>query len=136
MHLILLLIVLATAQVVGMSGSRTLGQIPLILAAALLGTSPIAWYLRFRWTAGPIMLVVMLWHGVLIAGHFTASLRPENALLLAVAPHLAWIAEGRARQWRTAGRVVLRFAAVLIPMLIAQFCAWREFEEAMRELGY
>jgi hypothetical protein len=136
MHLILLLIVLATAQVVGMSGSRTLGQIPLIVAAALLGTLAVVWYLRIPWTAGPIMVVVMLWHGVLMAGHFTASLRPENALLLAVAPHLAWIAEGRARHWPAAGKVVLRFAAVLIPMLIAQFCAWREFEAAMRELGY
>src|SRR5205823_2896999 len=48
----------------------------------------------------------------------------------------AWAGEGRAREWRAGARVGLRFAAVLIPMLTAQILAWREFEEAMRELGY
>lgn len=136
MHLIVLLIVAASAQVVGMSGSRTLGQIPLILAAAMLGTLAVAWYLKIPWTAGTVMIVVMLWHGFLIAGYFTASLKVENALLLAIAPHLAWAAEFRARQWATWARVALRFGAVLVPMLIAQIVAWREFEVAMRELGY
>ena len=136
MHVMMLLMVAATAQVVGMSGSRTLGQIPLILAAALLGTMGVVWWLKIAVSAGVLLMVVMLWHGFLMAGNFAASLKAEYALLLAIAPHLAWVAEGQARQWRAGARVALRFGAVLVPLLIAQFIVWREFEVAMRELGY
>jgi hypothetical protein len=134
-HLILLLIIAATSQILLMSGSRTLGQTSLIVTAALLGSLPLAWCLKFPPTPGPLLLVLLLWHSLLICGHFLASLTPLNALLLIIAPHLAWIAEGaRPRHWPKPARIILRFAAVLIPMLIAQSLALRDFLEATREM--
>jgi hypothetical protein len=136
MHLILLLLTAASSQILFMSGSRTLGQYPLIVTAALAGALPLVWYLRIPLTSGPLLLILLLWHGFLIAGHFTATLTPLNALLLVIAPHLAWVAELRARHWPIPARLLLRFGAVLIPMLTAQLIAWRDFEQGMRELGY
>ena len=135
MHLILLLLLAASAQILIMSSSQTLGQTALILAAALLGALPIAWYLKIPFTAGPLLLIVLLWHGLLIAGHFTAGLTPINAILLILSPHLAWAAEFRAKRWPKFAQISLRFAAVLIPMLSAQFITWREFIEATREMN-
>jgi hypothetical protein len=135
MHVILLLILAASSQVLLMSSSQTLGQTSLILAAALFGSLPLVWYLKIPLTPGPLLLVVLLWHGFLIGGHFAAGLTSLNALLLAMAPHFAWVAEARARQWPTLPRASLRFTAVLIPMLTAQFIAWRDHVEAMREFG-
>ena len=133
MHVMLLLLVAASSQVLLMSSSQTLGQTSLVLAAVLLGSLPLAWYLKIPMTGGPLLLIVILWHGVLIAGHFTAGLTPLNALLLSIAPHLAWAAESRARQWPPFARLSLRFAAVFIPMLTAQIVAWRDFEKAMQQ---
>jgi hypothetical protein len=135
MHLILLLLLAASAQILMMSSSQTLGQTGLILAAALLGALPLAWYLKIPLTPGPLLLVLLLWHGLLIAGHFTAGLTPLNALLLILSPHLAWAAEFRAKRWPKVAQISLRFAAVFIPMLSAQFIAWRDFIEATREMN-
>jgi len=77
---------------------------------------------------------VLLWHAFLIAGYFTANLTPLNWFLLAIAPHFAWLAEFRPRQWPKSGRFSLRFGAVFIPMLLAQFLAYHDFHEAMREM--
>jgi len=134
MHVILLLIVAASSQVLIMSGSQTLGQTSLILTAALFGALPLAWYLKIPLTAGAVLLVVLLWHAFLITGYFTANLTPLNWFLLAVAPHFAWLAEWRPRNWPKAARISLRFGAVFIPMLLAQFLAYHDFKEAMREM--
>jgi len=50
-----------------------------------------------------------------------------------IAPHLAWVAEFRARNWPKFARMTLRFAAVFIPMLVAQLLAWRDFHEATKD---
>jgi hypothetical protein len=118
-----------------MSASQTLGQTSLILAAALLGSLPLAWYLKIPPTPGPLLLILILWHALLISGHFLASLTPLNALLLLISPHLAWLSEAaRPRHWPKPARIILRFASVLIPMLIAQSLALRDFLEATREM--
>jgi hypothetical protein len=135
MHLILLLLLAASAQILIMSSSQILGQTALILAAALLGALPVAWYLKAPLTPGPLLLIVLLWHGLLIAGHFTAGLTPINAILLILSPHLAWAAEFRAKRWPKFAQTSLRFAAVLLPMLTAQILAWRDFLEATREMN-
>jgi hypothetical protein len=134
-HLILLLLLAASAQILFMSGSQTLGQTALILTAALAGALPLAFYLKIPLTPGPTLLILLLSHGFLIAGLFTANLTPLNAILLAIAPHLAWLAEFRARNWPKFGQMSLRFAAVLIPMLVAQILAWRDFREAMKDFN-
>jgi hypothetical protein len=133
MHLILLLLVAASAQILFMSGSQTLGQTALILTAALAGTLPLSFYLKIPLTCGPTLLVLLLWYSLLIAALFTANLTPLNAILLSLAPHLAWAAEFRAKSWPRPAQIALRFAAVLTPMLIAQIIAWRDFHEAMKE---
>jgi len=132
-YVLLLLLLAASAQILLMSGSQTLGQTALILTAALAGAVPLILYLKIPATPGPLLLILLLWHSLLIAGHFTANLTPLNALLLFIAPHLAWLAESRARNWPKIGQITLRFAAILLPMLIAQFLAWRDFHEAMKE---
>jgi len=134
MHLILLLLGAASAQILFMSGSQTLGQTALILTAALAGTLPLSLYLKIPLTSAPTLLILLLWHGLLIAGLFTANLTPLNAILLSLAPHLAWAAEFRAKTWPRPAQISLRFAAVLIPMLIAQLIAWRDFHQAMKEM--
>jgi len=134
MHAILLLLLLASAQVLMMSSSQTLGQTSLILAAALAGALPLVFYLKIPLTDGPLLLILLLWHAFLMSGHFTAGLTPLNALLLVIAPHLAWVGEFRARQWPALARGLLRFGAVFIPMLSAQILAWRDFVEATREM--
>jgi hypothetical protein len=136
MHLILLLLMAATSQLVFMSGTVTLGQRPLIFTAVLAGTLPLLWYLKIPVTSGPLLLIVLLWHGFLIIGNFGANLTPLNALLLLIAPHLAWAAELRPRHWPAPARIFLRFAAVLIAMLTAQLLAWRDFVEATREMQF
>ena len=136
MQLILLLLMAATSQLVFMSGTVTLGQRPLIFTAVLAGTLPVLWYLKIPVTRGPLLLIVLLWHGFLMIGHFGANLTPLNALLLLIAPHLAWAAELRPRDWPAPARILLRFAAVLIAMLTAQFLGWRDFVEATREMQF
>lgn len=133
-HLIFLFMLAASAQILLMSGSQTLGQTALILTAALVGALPLSLYLKISLTPGPTLLILLLWHAFLIAGLFTANLTPLNAILLTIAPHLAWAAESRAKNWPKPAQITLRFAAVFIPMLIAQFMAWRDFHEAMKEL--
>ena len=134
MHVVLFLLLAASGQVLMMSSSQTLGQTALILAAALFGSLPLVWYLRIPLTPGSLLLIVMLWHGFLIAGHFTANLTVLNAILLTIAPHGAWLAELRARHWPRPGRLALRFVAIFLPMLTAQLIAWRDFIEATRDL--
>jgi len=135
MHLNLFLLLAASAQILIMSSSQTLGQTALILAAALLGALPVAWYVKIPFTPGPLLLIVLLWHGLLIAGHFTAGLTPLNALLIILSPHLAWATEFRARRWPKLAQISFRFAAILIPMLSAQIIALRDFLEATREMN-
>ncbi len=135
MHAILLLLLLASAQILLMSSSQSIGQTALILAAALVGAYPLAWYLKIPLTPAPLLLIVLLWHGFLIAGHFAAGLTPLNAMLLILAPHLAWAAEFRARRWPRLAQALFRFGSVFIPMLSAQFIAWRDFVEATREMN-
>jgi hypothetical protein len=136
LHVILLVLLLASAQILMMSSSQTLGQTSLILAAAMAGALPLLFYLKIPLTNGPLLLIVLLWHAFLMSGHFTAGLTPLNALLLVIAPHLAWVAEFRARQWPKLARGSLRFGAVFIPMLTAQIVAWRDFVEATNEMQY
>jgi hypothetical protein len=136
MHVILLLLLLASAQILMMSSSQTLGQTSLILAAALAGALPLLFYLKIPPANGALLLILLLWHAFLMSGHFAAGLTPLNGLLLVVAPHLAWVAEFRARQWPALARGSLRFTAVLIPMLSAQILAWRDFVQATREMQY
>src|SRR3989440_2667057 len=133
-HLIFFFLLAASAQILLMSGSQTLGQTALILTAALAGTLPLVLYLKIPLIPGPTLLILLLCHALLIAGLFTANLTPLNAILLAIAPHFAWLAEFRARNWSKPAQISLRFAAVFVPMLIAQFLAWRDFQEAMKEL--
>ena len=136
MHTIFLFLLAASAQVLMMSSSQILGQTALIIAAALLGALPLVLYLKIPLSPAPLLLIILLWHGFLIAGHFTASLTPLNALLLALAPHLAWAAEFRVKRWPAFAQIPFRFAAVFIPMVIAQLLAWQDFREATRYMEF
>lgn len=132
-HFILLLVVAASAQVIMMSRTFTVGQTALILACALAGALPFVWWLSISWSPGPLIVVLILWHSLLIAAHFLSNLTALNAILLAAAPHFAWLAETqRVREWPKVPRVILRYTAPLIPMLTAQTLALLDHLEAQR----
>src|SRR5258706_99538 len=127
-HIILLIsLPPPSPQIPPLSHTQPPANPPLSPTAAIAGVLPLTLYLRIPATPGPTLLILLLWHGLLIAGLFTANLTPLNAILLAIAPHLAWAAEFRSKNWPKPAQISLRFVAVFIPMLIAQFLAWRDF---------
>jgi len=133
MHLILLLILAATSQIIFMSATQKLGQISLILASALFGSLLLTWPLKIPLTAGPLLFILLLWHSLLISAYFAATLTLTNLVLLAVAPHLASLSESpKTRLWPTPIRLILRFAVVFLPMFTAQLLALLTHLESMR----
>jgi hypothetical protein len=136
-HFPLFLIIAATGQVLMMSATFTVGQTALILACALAGALPIVWWLSIHWSGGPLLLTLLLWHGFLIYGHYFSMLMPLNALLLAIAPHAAWLAETpRVQQWPKLPRTLIRLTAPIIPMATAQTLALLDFLKAQRGYPY
>ena len=55
-------------SIIFMSASQTLGQISLIVTSALFGALLLTWPLKIPLTNGPLLLILLLWHGLLISG--------------------------------------------------------------------
>jgi hypothetical protein len=109
------LLALMVAATLVMSGSQKLGQLGLALAATLTAAAAAAWWtggLAQARLAGP--MVAMLLAGLLIVGHWYASLTGVNAILLGGA--LLFTADAPitpaswGRRWRVAARVGLTTA--------------------------
>lgn len=132
-HLVMFVIVAGTAQVILMSGTVYIGKTALALAAALGGGLPFVWWFAISWRRATTLLVLLLWHAFLISAYYFSMLTPLGAMLLAIAPHLAWLAEGpRVQSWPKIPRILFRLTIPLIPMLIAQTLALLDFLEAQR----
>jgi hypothetical protein len=134
-HLIMFFILAGTAQVILMAKTAYVAWTALILVAALAGALPLVWRLPISWRGGPTLLVVLLWHALLISSFFFSRLSSSNAMLLLIAPHLAWLAEGRRVQaWPKVPRTIFRVTVPLIPMLIAQTISLLDYLEEQRQV--
>jgi hypothetical protein len=120
-----------------LSGSLKLAQLGGAQTAALGASLLVSLVSRSRGFArGAIPVFVVLSSGLMISGHFFASLTAANALLLGAAPLLCWIDQiptvHNLRRWQ---RVVVRTIAVLIPCLAALAIAVVDFIRAMPDYG-
>jgi hypothetical protein len=129
----LVLVVALTASVLLLSGTKIYAQLAAAAAAALAPGALLATAGRsapFSRTIAPSF--VLLVGGLLLAGHLYASLTPENALLLLIAPLGLWLAELPAvRRWPRWQRGLLGLAAVALPAAVAAGLAARQFLEDM-----
>jgi hypothetical protein len=127
----LVVVLVAATLVLLMSGTKTYAQLAGAAAAALLPglalgmgkrTSPFSAHL-----AAAFVLVL---GGLVIAGHWYASLTPLGALLLFVAPLGLWLGELPAVSgWRSWRRGLVALAAVALPLSLAIGLAARKFAE-------
>jgi hypothetical protein len=121
----------ATAIVLLLSGTKTYAQLAGAGAVALVPGIALAVLGRFNSCSPRIVPVfVLVLGGLVIAGHWYASLTPPSALLLFVAPLGLWLGElpavGRWPGWR---RGLLALAAVALPLSLAMGLAARKFLE-------
>ncbi len=94
--------------------------VPGIVLAALGRANP------FSAQIAPTFVLVL--GGLLLAGHWYASLTPLNALLLLVAPMGLWIGQLSAlTRWRSWQRAFVELAAVALPALAAFALAVSKF---------
>jgi hypothetical protein len=134
-HLIMIVVLAGTAQVILMAKSAYVAWTAMILAAALAGALPLVWRLSISWRGGPTLLVVVMWHALLISSFFFSRLSTSNAMLLLISPHLAWLAEGpRVRSWPKLPQMIFRLALPLIPMLIAQTISLLDYREEQQQV--
>lgn len=134
----LCIVAAGTGVCVTMSGSQTIGQLALSLAAVLAGAWLVSWVLP-KQAASPATLgvAVISLAGLWINGYFYAELTTTNVILLALAPLAGWVTRlpklRRALGWRSA---VTRSVAVLIPVVIALILAGMRFQEEMTHPSY
>jgi hypothetical protein len=129
----MVLVITLTATVLMMSGTKTYGQLAAAAAVALAPGALLAAVGRanpFSRSIAPSF--VLLWGGLLLAGHLYASLTALNALLLLVAPLGLWLGElSPLRRWPAWQRALVQLAAVALPAGVATGLAARQFLENM-----
>jgi len=111
-----------------LSGSQRLGQTSGVLAATQAGTL-VASLLLGRASVGraTVLIFVILYAGILLCGCVYAGLTTINALILFLAPNMAWL------PWRWTGRFgtwqepLAQIGLVAAVSLIAVFRAWQAF---------
>lgn len=135
-------VALAVTALVGgmvtlMSGSQTLGQFFLSLAATVAGAGLIA----LRWpgavaslaAAGVVMPILL---GLLLFGSYVVDLHLRYVVLIGAAPSLLWVMQlpplRRLRAWQ---RAAVGLVAVALPLAIALALTVPPFLEAMRGPG-
>ncbi len=118
---ILLLVALGISLTLTASGAVTLGELGGVAAAALFGTTAVAWATGSLAdgpsnSAGP--LAVML-GSLIFLGYYYSQLNLPNAALLGVS--LAFAAGWLPSHWpeRDAGQIALRAALALVPLALA-----------------
>jgi hypothetical protein len=127
---ILLAAAAPAAVVVLLSGSQRLGQIGgllvgcgagLLAANLVLGSAAIG--------RGTTLVFGTLLAGVLVCSHLYAELTSGNALLLAAAPNMAWLAYLVPKRAGWLGATLVQLGAVLGVTAIAVARAWLRFVE-------
>ena len=124
----------AAGATIAASGSATLGQLGLTLAAGMLG----AWltglfFPPFATIRSGLFIAVILLGGVIIMGVHFASLKPWHAVVLIASPLAAWVIHApplrRLRPWQLAIIAVLVTGAVAATAAVpAAITAQREAE--------
>lgn len=121
MPLVLLVMAIALAVSLGLSGSFVFGALGGVLAATLGGAWLVSWAApRMTLSRGAIPLFVVLYSGLVLCGLFYAELPKISGLALALAP-LASFADRIGPVSRLSkGRVAsIRTAALLVPLAVA-----------------
>jgi uncharacterized membrane protein YhaH (DUF805 family) len=127
----LVLVVALTAIVLLLSGTKTDAQLSAAAAAAIAPGAALAAAGRARPFSRLIApSFVLLWGGLLLAGHLYASLTSASALLLLLAPLGLWLGELPAvARWPNWRRGLLGLAAAGLPASVAAGLAVRQFLE-------
>jgi len=134
--LILALTAGSTGIVLATSGSIKYGQLGLALTATVAPAAILAIWAR-RWTLAPgaILPFTLLHLSLLLLGYYLAEVTKTNAILLAVAPHCAWLTEIPAlRRIRPGLRGTIAVTLVAIPLVIAVALALIKFHADAPEL--
>lgn len=125
---ILLAAAIPASMTLALSGSQRLGQTAGVLAATQAGTL-VASLILGRAAVGraTVLIFVILYSGLLLCGCVYAGLTATNALILFLAPNMAWLA------WRWTGRFgtwherLAQVSLVVAVAMIAVFRAWQSF---------
>ncbi len=125
---VLLVAAVPASMAIVLSGSQRLGQTAGVLAATQAGTL-VASVVLGRAAVGraTVLIFVILYAGLMLCGCVYASLTPTNALILFLAPNMAWLA------WRWPGRFgdwhepLAQVALVAAVALLALLRAWQDF---------
>jgi hypothetical protein len=125
---ILLAAAVTASMTLVLSGSQRLGQTAGVLAATQAGTLAASVVLgRAAVGRATVLIFVILYAGLLLCGCGYASLTVTNALILFLAPNMAWLAwhwPDRFGIWHEAlGQVALVAAVALVAVLRA----WQDF---------
>ncbi|MBI4659868.1 MAG: hypothetical protein HY735_13590 [Verrucomicrobia bacterium] len=128
-----ILVVGATGMVCAMSGSQKLGQFGGTLTAALIGCALVAvWKPEAALDCGGWAVTVVVWIGLLLNGHFYASVPWWAGLLLGLAPLGMWIGTFlRAGSWKPWQKTALILGAVSVPLMAAMIPITVRFLRAM-----
>ncbi len=119
-----------------MSAWETGGQLGLTLAAAIFGGAAIAMLMSCKIAARGVTIVVMpIYLGLLVIGHFYNSLVGWHAIVLAIAPLAAWVGEIPKLKSKSAPWVIaiVRLVCVGIILLAVLFPVVFAFIESMSD---
>jgi hypothetical protein len=119
------------AVVLGCSGSARLGLIATLLAATQAGAVGANIVLgRAGLGRGIVVVCGTLLAGLLWCGHLYANLQTSDALLLAIAPNMAWFGRWAPRRFGWLVHVAAQMALVLAVAGFAATRAWLAFQSA------
>ncbi len=123
---LLLAVLIPAAAVLAFSGSIRLALMAIVLAATQLGTIGAHLLLgRSGLGRGIVVVVGTLLAGVLWSGYLYAQVTASNAILLAIAPNMAWLGPWIPRRYGRLAHVAIQTLAVLAIGGIAMLQAWR-----------
>lgn len=135
---ILWLVTVAASIALVWTGSAMLGQLAGALAA-ILGAAVVLtlWAPKLSLAFGAVSMWVLLFTGLLWQGRFYSELGLGSAVCFLAAPVFAWAGEWPALQAKPAWtRGAVRLIAVLIPLAIGLFLAWRYWSTLPEEYVY
>lgn len=128
---LLLAVAVPAAVVLGCSGSARLGLIATVLAATQAGAMGANIVLgRAGLGRGIVLVCGTLLAGLLWCGQLYANLQTGDALLLAIAPNMAWLGRWAPRRFGWLVHVAVQMGFVLAVAASAAIRAWLEFRAA------
>jgi hypothetical protein len=131
---VLLAIAAPAAGVLMLSGSQRLGQIGGLLAASAAGMLAANLILGAAAVGrGTVLVLGTLLAGLFLCGNLYAELTTPDALLLAAAPNMAWLAQLVPKR---AGRVVTTLSELILVLSVAGIAVARAWLRFVEEAGW